>query len=674
MEEITDFYSGRVVTFALDEALSYVYDNEVSIQDALANKIIPTNTSFYKLNENSVVKANQFGKRVALLKKEYINNGFGSFVSNLNGLLHYQSLVDNGILDGVVVDLSGRIESGLLEWMNGKLIGDNPYGANIELNYRLVLPSNKEYVFTLKSSKDQSCVLEPTNDEYLYSKEDLSVIRGFQSLIKYEPLKITQLLSSSVELEKFYENIWESSLLQKNKESLINIQNERELAAKKCGIYNAHPYLNEYDALSLIEGNIRSLQDNINSSEEMKKIKKSYLLTGETIEDTELKIKLVANKVYEHIKVLQKGNMEVPASLVGVDVEQVELDIQHIIIDVIQDVNKNNLKRGRSYSNPERFLTSSLLKEEMLIVGEDLKINPTYKMIVGSKDKTTNFDGITEHKISMMLTKIYADNISKIKEQIPNFEKERLLPEDRKAFQLLSQQLVDIGKLQQELGQEISQYSKNKVADFEQEKLDALYVKKEELLMLKFAVQVEAHNIVMGYFSKNTSLLAQWDNVTTKLLMCKQEKSVKYIYVLNHRGELVFSPEKLDSDTQGRASHSELAEGKHVYAAGEIEIGLSATGEVKVLELNNGSGHYRPPPKTVMSAFEQLRVDGFDVSETKLVNSLGRFAKLKEAAVFSYDYESNNKTALHPLDFSCLTKFRKACVKDKLHKPSINTI
>jgi hypothetical protein len=657
MVDKTILYKGEPVAFSQSDIFSFIYDKNLSIQDIYQNKTIPARTSSYHLKNDSIVKENSFGKNVCIFKREYLHRNFGSDISSLNNLLHYQSLIEYAIVDGVVIDLTGRIEPGLLDWMNGKLIGDTPYSENIELNYRLPLPSGNEYVFTLKPSKDQTCVLEPINNISTLTQEDNLIIRGFSALLKYEPKTLIKLLSSSTPIIDFYKPIWEKSLQQQTKEENITTRNLQEQNNKSHGIYNQDPYLSATEALAFIKSKIQTIQDDINASEQMKKIKKSYLISGKSQIEIDTKIDKIANETYEHIKLLQREyNPQLDSTYI------VELDINHIVIDMIQEFNKTVNQKGRNYKQPERFLTSEQLKSDMAERVKSICNEPAYNISIVYNDKVTTTEKASEHKAITTLTKMYIENIEILHQHIPNFEKERLQPNERKKYQKLFRTLTDINTQQQENGLTISTYSKKKKeADFSPEILQALMEQKNALLKEKFDIALELNTVVQNYFFQNSSLQAQWNTISHRLISCRPDNIIKYIYVVNHNGNLVFSPEQLNGDIQGRAAHSELGEGRHIYAAGEIAIQVSANGTIHITEINNGSGHYRPSPESVIIAYNALSKDGFDISEAQLVNSLGRFAKLKDGDINTpVNIQTHANKTIKTFDFSLINKIRQS--------------
>lgn len=634
-------YDGKKITInekEQQEIISYIFEQDASIDKIYNSHSIPHIFSVYKMSKEYEIKENQFGKKVMIVEKNYQKQPFGSFVKNLNHLLHLQSLINNELIDGVILNVKGKIDSHILDWLNGKLIGDKAYGENITFNYELSLPSGKNYVFTLKPSVNPISNIIP-KQHTVYNEEDLEIITGFQSLLKYEPQQLIRLLSSNKNEKEFYENIWKSCIVFQKEEEFLDKKEEIKEEKKYFNIYLKEPYLEENQAKEYIASRIQLLQKSILSSEEMTKIKKNYILD---LNKNSNAIDFITNKIYQHIiKIQQKTYHFLEEG------EPITLDIDHIVLDMIQDYNKTTNKKGRSYDNPERFLNTEQLKKEIVDFEKEVLNNTQYNLSIEEMGKITVFNKISKQKTMLLISKLFKENIDIIFKEFPLFLKERLKKEERKIFLKLSEELDDMNQKQQENGKKIEQISKEKGDEKIRKKF---FEEKEILIQKKYEILKNMHNILLTYFSQNQTLINQWNHLAKKIVECSKETSKKYIYVVNQEGNLIFSPEKLDNDVQGRAAHSELAQGEHIYAAGEIKLDLGTDGKMKIVEINNGSGHYRPNPKTILLAYKIFQKNEFDIQDAELINSLGRFSKLKEAEVIPTNKEKNNKSLINKDD------------------------
>lgn len=123
----------------------------------------------------------------------------------------------------------------------------------------------------------------------------------------------------------------------------------------------------------------------------------------------------------------------------------------------------------------------------------------------------------------------------------------------------------------------------------------------------------------------------------------------KYIYAIGTSGTKKIARESLSRDgkIRLRPTHSQIAEGKTVWAAGELLVGthdetftsvhawlqwlrenpwLEGATDYRVLEVNNLSGHYLHTHESLKYAGQKLlptlQASGFDTSRTRLVNRL----------------------------------------------------
>jgi len=103
----------------------------------------------------------------------------------------------------------------------------------------------------------------------------------------------------------------------------------------------------------------------------------------------------------------------------------------------------------------------------------------------------------------------------------------------------------------------------------------------------------------------------------------KYENIVKFIYVILEDKQIRVANEPLH--TKNRPTHSELANGRPVLAGGEL-IFRYIDNSWKLWTVNNGSGHYRPPPASLSVARDLippiLTVIGIDCSLMRYYSSL----------------------------------------------------
>ncbi|HLC69821.1 MAG TPA: hypothetical protein VJH75_02135 [Patescibacteria group bacterium] len=127
---------------------------------------------------------------------------------------------------------------------------------------------------------------------------------------------------------------------------------------------------------------------------------------------------------------------------------------------------------------------------------------------------------------------------------------------------------------------------------------------------------------------------AEWNTFAQSIIKRIDQNIIKFIYAVTADGKVVVQEEVIRGDVSGRAAHSELAQGRNTYGAGELAFEKIGNNWVLV-EINNGSGHYRPDAVATLPYVKSLLAQkGLDVSQVELVNSILRGAPLKDASVF----------------------------------------
>lgn len=127
---------------------------------------------------------------------------------------------------------------------------------------------------------------------------------------------------------------------------------------------------------------------------------------------------------------------------------------------------------------------------------------------------------------------------------------------------------------------------------------------------------------------------AEWNAFAQSIIKRTDQNIIKFIYAATADGQVMVQEEIIRGDVSGRAAHSELAQGRNTYGAGELAFEKRGNNWVLV-EINNGSGHYRPDAATTLPYIKNLLAQkGLDVSQVELVNSILRGAPLKDASAF----------------------------------------
>lgn len=126
----------------------------------------------------------------------------------------------------------------------------------------------------------------------------------------------------------------------------------------------------------------------------------------------------------------------------------------------------------------------------------------------------------------------------------------------------------------------------------------------------------------------------EWGTFAQRIVQRIDQNIIKFIYAVTADGNVIVQEEIIRGDVSGRAAHSELAQGRNTYGAGELAFENRGNDWV-LIEINNGSGHYRPDATTTLPYVKNLLAQkGINVSQVELVNSILRGAPLKDASAF----------------------------------------
>ena len=105
----------------------------------------------------------------------------------------------------------------------------------------------------------------------------------------------------------------------------------------------------------------------------------------------------------------------------------------------------------------------------------------------------------------------------------------------------------------------------------------------------------------------------------------KKNNIVKFIYAIRSDDRIIVAREKLKGSDPNRPTHSELANGLGVKAAGEL-VFQKTDERWAIILINNGSGHYRPPALETLPVARQKILQGLhkDITKKRLrcLNSL----------------------------------------------------
>jgi hypothetical protein len=135
-----------------------------------------------------------------------------------------------------------------------------------------------------------------------------------------------------------------------------------------------------------------------------------------------------------------------------------------------------------------------------------------------------------------------------------------------------------------------------------------------------------------------TSCKKVYETIQSPFVTCQtfsvlwRARLARLIYIVDTNNNIRVAPEKCGHE---RPTHSELAQGKSVHAAGELEFSKdSEDSPWHLIQINNGSGHYRPDTKALQLVKQLLEAQNIDTSQAKLRHCLEWGAPLVSASYF----------------------------------------
>lgn len=653
------------------------------------------------------------GKPYVYEIKNYPRMEFGSQIGQRNQLLKYQAAIEQGSVDGATVELKGRIDRKFLKWAAGESIDDPGKIPDVEMIYTFDLPSGAEYRFVLKrgrknnglnfQNEGRSATPEATlnklkekeperyktlfdsfgSDEEILKKleEDRKIINGIQRAVidrsivdiissvnienpppELEPYLSDPMQIKSLDLYNQYEALRKKSINKQllKKREIINVDNKKSAYS-------------EYATPEYIEKSVREYQDYLRQNPEMAKVKKAYVLVSEediqkVVEKALSAIEKIAN--FELKRKISEEQVDDTArremGYIGLP-EGVALDIEHIIMDAIQDINKKKGQVGRSYEDPERFRKIEELAEYLPDQDRHYVEFTIYDPISGKSEKRTD---ASEAQISKTGNQLLIDNLKRAEQKINEFDSraEELkglterTPEENSELTRLEGRLraknmhaktVDsIKKAIEEIGSEKDSKLRNTNKELGElkkrqgelrkqgadttEMTEAITQKIDELksLSAEFDAAInQKRRDLASLFQQILGGKGEWEKIAKRISGKVEQNIIKFIYTVTSGGEIVVDEEVIRGEkTTGRAAHSELAQGKNVYGAGELAFSKE-NGKWSLTEINNGSGHYRPSVRTLAYVKNLLESKGVDTSRAELRDTLLRGVSLSDLTI-----------------------------------------
>ena len=628
------------------------------------------------------------GKPYIYETKSYPRMLFGSLPTQRNQLLKYQAAIDQGIVDGATVEIKGRIHPYILDWAAGRNIAEEGHAPDVEIIYSMDLPSGAEYRFVLNrpgrnnglnfQNEGRSSTAEVTlkriketdpnhyvelqerfgNDDSILEKlvEDRQVINGIQRAvldrsivdilssvdIENPPEELVPYLENPMsikvaELFDKYESLRQKSIFKKllDKRTIINTENTQSAYS-------------EFATHENIEHSVREYQDYLRQNPEMAKIKKAYILDGEeaiktAISKTEWEVGKI--KDFELRRIQAESDPSNSTRRVRAEMgyvgrpEGIALDLEHIVIDAIQETNKHEGQTGRSYANPERFKKVEQLGE--YLKGQDRRYQEiaVYDPLTG---KTKRYTDINDGFIEKTEFDLLKENIGRAEKHIADMETR--LAELSQKTELSQEEKLEARSITSRM---TSRRMKSRsIADMKAQ-IETHRTEKTEVIRAEKDV-AKKRQLASEYDNKTKTILEgvadayrevvggdlKWDKFAERVTVRIDQNRIKFAYVATSDGEIIVDEEVIrGGTTTGRAAHSELAQGRNVYGAGEIVFSKTSDGNWVLTEINNGSGHYRPSESVLPYVKNLIASKGVDTTFARTRDAIMRGAPLVDVTI-----------------------------------------
>lgn len=607
--------------------------------------------------------------------------GAGEAVTQRNQLLKYQKAISDGQIAGASVEIQGRIDPSFLNWAIGEGLTDEGTIPDVELIYSLPLPSGREFRFVLKRGRGEGLKFE--NEKSDYTVDDKIIIRGLAQSVRDK--SISRLIMDvaiapdtehplvTAENIAHPENITNPEVFEAyNKLRLQSIWDRLEDKAIDPPVIDKVSAYDERANREYVMQMLVDFENMLNENPAMKAMKGAYVVEPSQYDEVVDKVMEEVGKIrdYENARRISRGEkrMQVVRNLKGYKgpKEGFPLDVEHILMDALQNVTKTGEdQKPRSYSDTSRFIDLKSLKGHLeeqdrayleIVVYDPQTGRQNSKIVTGRGAAEGQQKTIEEHERNLVLENLKRAEtrlamILKRYEELHKLGKENRDDELEEEYRKLQSSLSGYNsglnnrlKKQKTEIAELEKTKKDEIAPLESAMkdiraylasagitLDDKAARQQVIQGLRDVSEKYAGSII-GKKQEMAETYRQmfakdWDTFTLREISRQAANLMKMIYVVTPEENVVVEEERIrGAADSGRAAHSELAQGRNIYAAGELAF-QKIDGEWVLTEINIGSGHYRPTQevleygRTVIC--EQLGINPGD-SRLKVRNSIFR--------------------------------------------------
>ncbi len=588
--------------------------------------------------------ARQFGavEKFTVGEKESERNAYHDH----NQLLKYQAAIDHGLISGAAMEIRGRIDLDFLEWACGTNVFNPGAVPDVQIIYNMMLPSGAEYRFTLKKASDPSKELNVENDRSSYTADDEAVIKGLDIALEnpsqWEVYKLVSghdVVKSTPLSKKFNdvsvntpdsirdpalfaeynrvlrEGLWDRARAIKPEN--YNLNDNTIFVTKNLGIENDTARLGQI---------VEDYQEYLRKDPELSKTKANYILGHPGSPAYEKNKARVVHVFAKNLSLIRASELarraapeyqELAAQRVAMGwkgpEEGIGLSLDHIMFDSIAETMAEGMldKKGRSYENPqERFMNidavmAHLEKEQDRVVVQITYYDPQAKAIDPKKKKvSTHYKDASEQKLMRLKKDMVRENIKRalayLDKTYPDDGMKRKMSIERRAYESRKDE-IDALREQLTLAKDTAQETAVEQGSARR-KLGIRQLPDEHPLMSRQKAVFEHLNKTEDELWAKLEPIFE-EGLRRKMfaqVFSRRENVMKFIYAVRSDNTVVYDEEARGNGTGMRASHSELVGGEFSYGAGELVFKRNEFQKSWIMtEINNGSGHYRPPTQSL---------------------------------------------------------------------------
>jgi|GEM_PF-3754184 len=597
---------------------------------------------------------------------------YGASIEERNVILQYQNAIDRRMLAGAVLEVAGRVDLDFLKWITGENAGNLGPAPDVEVVYVFSLPSGGTYHFPLKLPRRlHTAIRYPSLSVYEGHAQDIQAIRMIRSFLSakdkshfYALLagveggsKISQNVSVR-EYQDYEESFWESLYFIKERAITSELKEQEATLLDEIVRTRGTPEQLDPVVREAILG--------------MPRGQKIYHETNQQTWDSAIQAviaRIMDIREHEYGAELQESEdrMHDARLVLGYDPdlprEGFPLSVHYIITDTLLPFISKKKKTKEfegAYPDPReqyestegvfRYFSNPSLdkaRQSMTVVDPALP---------KSKQERTEYN-LTAAKVEKIYREAVVQSVKRAERHLDELLKEsqklESMPsrtDEQEARRRTLRALLDRYEKRKDsvtvLQERIRFLNKDRDEILKGIKVGSVPAKfakysNEFLSILQRASRSLSRDEIVSEFQRAFELrmekewgnlevlyreslgMDEWNVFAVRIVRHEYANQIVLTYTAMKDGTMVFNMAKGSVDIVS-VNHSDLAGGRNVYGAGEVVFEKVSPGSWRVIEVNNGSGHYTPDGRTLQYVTNLLAAAGFDVSSVRRIDSVLR--------------------------------------------------